>query len=153
MKKFYEYLRERTVEITNFKKMKLLTNKQQKSYRNAKICYICKDKFEDKHVIKIKIKNIVKLGTTLIILGNIAVHSVCNIKFRVDKEISTFFHNGSNYDYLFIIKKLAEEFEKQFPCLGENTEKYITFSVPIEKEVTRIDEKGNEITRTISCRL
>ena len=105
------------------------------------------------NMLKIKIKNVVKLGTTLIILGNIAVHSVCNIKFRVDKEISTFFHNGSNYDYLFIIKKLAEEFEKQFPCLGENTEKYITFSVPIEKEVTRIDEKGNEITRTISCRL
>ena len=37
-------------------------------------------------------------------------------------------HNGSNYDY-----QLAEEFKKQLPCLGENTKKYITFKVPIEK--------------------
>ena len=44
------------------------------------------------------------------------------------------FHNGSTYDYHLIIKKLAKEFEGQFECLGENTEKYITFSVPIKKE-------------------
>ena len=56
------------------------------------------------------------------------------------------FHNGSNYDYHFIIKELAEEFKKQFTCLGENTEKYITFTVPIEKEVTRIGKNGKEIT-------
>ena len=36
------------------------------------------------------------------------------------------FYNGSSYYYHFIIKKLAEEFEKQFTCFGENTEKYIT---------------------------
>ena len=52
------------------------------------------------------------------------------------------FHNGSNYDYHFIIKELADEFKKQFTCLGENTEKYITSTVPIEKEVTRIDKNG-----------
>ena len=38
------------------------------------------------------------------------------------------------YDYHFIIKVLAEEFKGQFECLGENTEKCITFSVPIKKE-------------------
>ena len=35
-----------------------------------------------------------------------------------------------------MIKDLAEEFEKQFTCLGENTEKYIIFTVPIVKGVT-----------------
>ena len=30
---------------------------------------------------------------------------------------------------------LAEEFKKQFTCLGENTKKIITFTIPIEKEV------------------
>ena len=38
-------------------------------------------------------------------------------------------------DYHFIIKEQAEEFKKQFDCLGENIEKYITFTVPIEIEV------------------
>ena len=40
----------------------------------------------------------------------------------------------SNYDYHFIIKELAKEFKKQFTYLGENTDKCITFIVPIEKE-------------------
>ena len=51
---------------------------------------------------------------------------------------------------LIMIKDLAEEFTKQFNCLGENTEKYIAFTVPIEKEVTRIDKNGEEITKTLS---
>ena len=51
---------------------------------------------------------------------------------------------------IFIIKKLAEELEKQFTCFGENTEKFITFTVPIEKEVTRIDKNGEEVTKNTS---
>ena len=61
-----------------------------------------------------------------------------NLKCSIPKEITIIFHNGSNYDYRLIIEELAEEPEEQFSCLGENTEKNITFSVPIEKEVKRI---------------
>ena len=63
-----------------------------------------------------------------------ASHTQCNVRYKVPKEISLVFHNGSTYDYHFIIKQLAEEFEGEFECLGENTEKYITFLVPLEKE-------------------
>ena len=49
-----------------------------------------------------------------------------------------------------MIKESVEEFKKQFTCLGENTKKYITFTVPIEKGVTRIDKNGEEITKNIS---
>ena len=54
------------------------------------------------------------------------------------------FHNGSTYDYHFIIKELADEFEGEFEYLGVNTEKYITFSVPIKKEITKNDKNGND---------
>ena len=52
MKKFRESLREHANEIINFKKknVTLLTNEQQNSYQNSKICYICKEKFENKYV-------------------------------------------------------------------------------------------------------
>ena len=43
------------------------------------------------------------------------------------------FHNGSTYNYHFIIKQLEKEFKGNFSCSGEDTEKYITFSVPIKK--------------------
>ena len=56
------------------------------------------------------------------------------------------FHNGSIYDYHFIIKELVKEFEGNFECLGENTEKYITFSVPLKK---KIENKDLEITYKI----
>ena len=53
-------------------------------------------------------------------------------------------------DYHFIIKELTEEFKKQFTSLEENTEKYITFAVPIKKEVARIYKNGEKITKIIS---
>ena len=42
------------------------------------------------------------------------------------------------------MKELAKEFEGEFECLGENTEKYITFSVHIKKEITKKDKDGND---------
>ena len=51
------------------------------------------------------------------------------------------------------MKELAEEFEGQFNCLGENTGKYVTFPVLMEKEVIRIDKKEKEIINTKSYRL
>ena len=65
-------------------------------------------------------------------------HSICNLKCNGPNEIPVDFHNGSNYDYSFIIKKLANEFVEQLESLGENTEKYKPFSVPIEKEVMKL---------------
>ena len=49
-KKFCESLRENAMKKINFKKrkMKSLTKEQQEAYENAKICYICKDKFDKK---------------------------------------------------------------------------------------------------------
>ena len=50
--------------------------------------------------------------------------------------MSVVFHNRSNYDYHFLIRELANEFEGKLECLGEITGKYHTFSVPVEKQVT-----------------
>ena len=48
------------------------------------------------------------------------------------------------------MEELANEFKGQFECLRENTEKYKTFSVPLEKEITKIDKDGNENVTTVS---
>ena len=93
-----------------------------------------------------KIKNIVKLEIIVIIQRNIK----CKLKYSVHKKIPIVFHNGSNYDYHFIIKELAEEFKKQFTCLEQNNENYIIFTIPIEKEVMRINKNGEQVTKNIS---
>ena len=79
-----------------------------------------------------------------------AAHRICNLKYSVPKKVPIAFRNGSNYDYHFVIKELAEEFKIQFTCLGENIENYITLTVPIEKKVRRIDKNGENITKNIS---
>ena len=56
-----------------------------------------------------------------------AAYNTCNLKFNVPDEIPAVFHNGSNYDYHFIIKKLVNKFEGQFECLEENKEKQNLF--------------------------
>ena len=67
-----------------------------------------------------------------------AAHGICNLYYTTQKTIPIVFHNGSTYDYHFIIKQLAREFKYYLECLGENTEKYITFSVPIKKCLIKI---------------
>ena len=68
-------------------------------------------------------------------------------------EISAVFHNGANYDYRFIMKDLANQFKGKFECLGENKEKYKTFSVPIEREIKKIDKDGSEGITTLSYKI
>ena len=63
-----------------------------------------------------------------------AADSICNLRYKTPKKIPVVFHNSSTYDYHFIINQLAKEFKDQLQCLGKNTEKYITFSVPIKKK-------------------
>ena len=65
------------------------------------------------------------------------------MRYKIPKEISVVFHNDSIY---FIIKELVKEFDGNFECLGENTEKYITFSAPVKK---KIENKDLEITYKI----
>ena len=67
-----------------------------------------------------------------------AAHSISNLKYSFPKKIPIAFSDACNYDYHFIIKEIAEKFKKQFTCLGENTETYITFIVPIEKKIQEL---------------
>ena len=76
----------------------------------------------------------------------VTAHNICNLRYKIPKEIPVVFHNGSTYDYHFIIKELVKEFVDNFECLGENAEKYITFSVPIKK---KIENKNIEIAHKI----
>ena len=94
---------------SNFKKrkMKSLTKKQQELYKNAKICYIYKEKFENEYL---KDKKYLKVRD--------AAHRIWNLIYYVPKKIPMVFRNGSNYDYHFITKQLTEKLKKQVICWG-----------------------------------
>ena len=74
-----------------------------------------------------------------------------NLKYTKKLEIIVIIQENLEKQ-LIAFAILAEEFKGQFECLGENTEKYITFSIPIKKE----HDNGKTITYKIkfidSCR-
>ena len=108
-----------------------------RNHRKMQICCISKEKFENKYV-KGKIFSIIRDHCYYTGEYRGVADSICNLKYSVPKKIPAAFHNGSSYDYHFIMKELSEQFKKQFTYLGENTEKYITFTVPIEKNLQKL---------------
>ena len=89
MKKFCESLREHAIKIINFtkKKTELLTKEQQESYKNAKISYISKEKFENKYL---KDKKYCKVRDHCHYTRKYmsATHSICNLKYSASKKKS-----------------------------------------------------------------
>ena len=75
--------------------MKQLTKEQQESYEKAKICYISKEKLEDKYL---KGKRYSKVTDHCHNTGEYrgATHNIRNLKYGVPKKVSIVFHNGSN---------------------------------------------------------
>ena len=54
--------------------------------------------------------NILKLEIIVIIEKYRGVaHSICNLKYNLPKKLPIVFNNGSNYEFNFIIKELAED--------------------------------------------
>ena len=97
---FCKDLKDQAMKIINYEKKKIipLTDKEKETHENQNVCYICEKEFStDKKYCKVR-----------------------------DHCHYTGQHKGSTYDYHFIIRQLAKEFEGNFECLGENTEKYIT---------------------------
>ena len=73
-----------------------------------------------------------------------AAHSICNLRYTAVKLIPIVFHNGSTYGYHFIIRELAREFKYYLECLVENTEKYLTFSVPSKNMLDKGKKDDND---------
>ena len=74
-----------------------------------------------------------------------AAYSICNLRYKTPKELPVVFPNGSTFDYHLVINQVPKKLDGQLECSEENKEKYITFSVPIEKEL--------DSTKTITYKL
>ena len=102
-----------------------LTYKENKSYEKQKVCYICQKGFSTDNINGVAFSGAAlnrkyhKVRNHCHYTGKFrgAAHSICNLRYKKHQNKS--------------IGKLAKAFNGQLECLGENTDKYITFSVPI----------------------
>ena len=144
-------LREHATKTINYEKKEMipLTKKEDKKHNKQKVCHICKEIFstDDNN------KKYHKVRDHCHYTGKYRGNDFCNLGYKIPKEVTVVFHNGSTYDYHFIIKELIDKFEGEFECLGENTEKHITFSVRIKKETIKKDKNGNDEITKISYKI
>ena len=137
MEMFCKDLRNLAMKITNYEKKEIipLANEETESYEKQKFCHICKKEFStNKKYYKVRDH----CHYTEKFRG--VTHKNCNLRYKIPKEIPIMFHNGSTYDYHFVIKELAIEFKGRFECLEENIEKYITLSALIYKKMVMLKQ-------------
>ena len=127
MSRFCKDLKDHATKIIDFKKKIItpLTKEEEDNYNKENICHICKKEFNND-----------KVRDHCHFTGKYrgAAHNTFNLRYKIPKNIPVIFHNGSTYDYHFIIKELASEFEENFECLGGKHRKIYNFFCPYQKE-------------------
>ena len=118
MKNFCIDLKEHVTKIINYeiKEIILLTKQEKKTNSEQKVCYICKKRFstDDSNKKYFKVRD--HFHFTEKYRG--VARDICNLRYKTLKETRVAFHDGSTYDFRFIMKELAEEFQGKFECFG-----------------------------------
>ena len=96
MKKFCKDLRTHATKIINYVKKKMipLTTKAEIYHNKQKICYICKKEFDTNDEKYYKVRDHCHYTGKF----RRAAHNICNLRYKISKEIPAVFHNGSTYN-------------------------------------------------------
>ena len=120
------------------KKMIPLTYEKNKSYKKQKGCYLCKKAFntDDDN------KNYHKVRDHCHYTGKYrrSAHEISNLRYKTPKEVSIVFHNGSTYDYHFIIKELQKEFQGKFECFKKIQKNVLLFHFQLKKNLIMVKQ-------------
>ena len=125
--------------------------------KSQKKCYICQiefcyDKNEKK---KFKLYKKVRDHCHYARKFRGAAHSICNLRYKVPQEILVKIHNGSKYDYHFIIRELAEELKVNLSVQEKIQKNILPFQYQLKKKmimVKQLHTKQNILILADSCK-
>ena len=136
--KFVEMLEKKIKKIHkkfNFSAKMIFTAKDQSTFENATICWICQKEFGESKKVRDHCHFTGKFRG--------AAHNICNLQFKKPKFTPVIFHNLSGYDAHLFVKNLGKT-EGNIKCIPNNEEKYISFSKDIIVEEYE-NKKGEKI--------
>ena len=111
MERFCKDLRQHAIKMIDYEKREMipLTDKERKSYKKLKTCFICKkESSTDKNDnIAFKLYHKVRDHCHYTRKFKGTAHSICNLRCKTPKEIPVVFHNGSTYDYHFLFHTIC----------------------------------------------
>lgn len=84
-------------------------------------CHICGEKY---------IENDIPVRDHCHLTGDYrgSAHNKCNLNYQVSRNIPIVFHNLSNYDSHFLMRKLATVFDGNISIIPINDQNYISFT-------------------------
>ena len=146
---FVEYIEEEVKQLyATFPQqpMTRLTDESKREHKAAEKCHICLKGFNDPKNKKVRDH----CHYTGDYRG--AVHSNCNLKYKIPDHIPIVFHNLSGYDAHLFIKELGRRLNKDgIGVIAENKEKYIGFNVKINVKLAEVRNKdGKEVHKNIN---
>ena len=99
MRNFCLDLGEHVTKIINYEKKEMipLTKKEEKKHNKQKVCHIFKKRYSTDDNNKKYHKEKDHCHYTGKYRG--AAHDICNLRYKIPKEISVVFHNGSTGNY------------------------------------------------------
>lgn len=109
-------------ELLNVKKTMIFTKTEAKVFSSSKNCYLCGRAFNSNEVMLQKNRDHDHFSGKF--LG--AACTECNLKRRKFKKLPLFLHNGSKYDFHFIIRALNDQQVGKIKILPYNGEHFRT---------------------------
>lgn len=97
--------------------MKELTSEEVIMYEESDVCYICKRAFSEDDP---KVRDHDHSDGLFIS----AAHNSCNLKRKNQKSLKIFMHNGSKYDFHFLVKAISKKNVKNLYVLPYNMEHF-----------------------------
>ena len=121
-----------TKQITEeyFNKELIMSNQDEKIYKNSHICWICKDELNTDKVRD----HWDHCHVTGKFRG--ASHSKCNINLRLPKKLPIIFHNLQGYDRHITFKEL-NNFDVDIDVIPKGIDKYM--SIIVNRHITFVD--------------
>lgn len=116
------YIAEKYLNVV--RPMEKITKEKRLELNNVKICHVCTKAFKEGDEIVIDHCHFTSKART-------RLHSACNLLLKSPRFLPIVMHNGSNYDFFFILPELAKR-KLRLTCIPKNQEKYISFSAILE---------------------
>ena len=69
-----------------------------------------------------------------------AAHNICNLRYNVPKKIPIVFHNGSKYDYHFVIKELAKNLNVNLNAQEKIQKNMLLFQYHLKKKMIMVNQ-------------
>jgi ssDNA-binding Zn-finger/Zn-ribbon topoisomerase 1 len=109
-------------DILDEEKPMIITNEQEKEFRNCQMCHICEKPIKKKDK---KVRDHDHISG----LYRGCAHENCNINFNYKNYlVPTYFHNLKGFDGHLIIQGLKKKNFSNIKIIAQNFEKYMTFS-------------------------